>query len=118
MPSFSPKPLAPQQAQVKLPPPKQAPKQDKKQEEEVPAWRTGLRKTTSSSTVPEPKKTETQADKLARSASTPRIPTSKPETKPPAVCPFFLFLRFTNNKQNKNPYFTLLLLFFLKVKVK
>ncbi|XP_030850011.1 protein phosphatase 1 regulatory subunit 12B isoform X4 [Strongylocentrotus purpuratus] len=84
MPSFSPKPLAPQQAQVKLPPPKQAPKQDKKQEEEVPAWRTGLRKTTSSSTVPEPKKTETQADKLARSASTPRIPTSKPETKPPA----------------------------------
>ncbi|XP_041453044.1 protein phosphatase 1 regulatory subunit 12A-like isoform X10 [Lytechinus variegatus] len=80
MPSFSPKPLAPQQAQVKLPPPKQ----EKKQEEEVPAWRTGLRKTTSSSTVPEPKKTETQADKLARSASTPRIPTSKPETKPPA----------------------------------
>ncbi|XP_071503666.1 protein phosphatase 1 regulatory subunit 12A-like isoform X8 [Diadema antillarum] len=74
MPSFSPKPLAPQPAQ---------PKKEEKQEE-VPAWRTGLRKTTSSSVVPEPKKTETQADKLARSASTPRIPTSKPETKPPA----------------------------------
>ncbi|XP_072165078.1 protein phosphatase 1 regulatory subunit 12A-like isoform X1 [Diadema setosum] len=74
MPSFSPKPLTPQPAQ---------PKKEEKQEE-VPAWRTGLRKTTSSSVVPEPKKTETQADKLARSASTPRIPTSKPETKPPA----------------------------------
>ncbi|XP_071792271.1 protein phosphatase 1 regulatory subunit 12A-like isoform X10 [Asterias amurensis] len=67
VPSFSPKPLQPQ-------------RQDSK--EDTPAWRQGLRKSGSASTVPEAKlKPEKEPEKIPRSASSPKLTTTEERAK-------------------------------------
>ncbi|XP_033107888.1 protein phosphatase 1 regulatory subunit 12A-like isoform X1 [Anneissia japonica] len=56
VPGFTPKPLKKQESR-----------------DEVPPWRQGLRKTGSSSAVPETKRNDEIADRVQRSASSPRI---------------------------------------------